>query len=62
MKCISCRRKRFQLPDLFDWADSRDICGPDYLVRCVARRCRVSPSTAKTIVELACFSNGERHR
>jgi hypothetical protein len=61
MKCIPRRRKRFQLPDLFDWADSRDICA-DYRVRCVARRCRVSPSTAKTILELACFSNGERHR
>jgi hypothetical protein len=61
MKCISRRRKRFQLPDLFDWADSRDFCA-DYRVRCVARRCRVSLSTAKTILELACFSNGERHR
>jgi hypothetical protein len=62
MKCIPRRRKRFQLPDLFDWADSRDICGADYRVRYVAGRCRVSPSTAKTIFELACLSNGERHR
>jgi hypothetical protein len=60
MKCIPRRRKRFQLPDLFDWAASRVVCAADYRVRCVARRCQVSPSTAKTILELAGLKTWER--
>jgi hypothetical protein len=52
--------KSCQLPDLFDWAANRDICVSDHRVRWVARRCRVSPATAETIIANAGFSDGER--
>jgi hypothetical protein len=61
MKNIPHRPKR-RHPDLFDWAASRDICVADHRVRWVARHCRVSTSTAITIVANAGFSDGEGSR
>jgi hypothetical protein len=49
------KAKRCQLPDLFDWAANQDICVVDHRVRWVARHCRVSISTAMTIIENARF-------
>jgi hypothetical protein len=53
-------RRQLHCPDLFDWAANRAITFPDYRVRWVASRCRVSLATAETIIANAGFSDGER--
>ena len=59
MRIIPHSRRPLHFPDLFDWAASRDICVAEHRVRWVTNRCRVSPSTARTILALAGFSVGE---
>jgi hypothetical protein len=54
--------RRLHYPDLFDWAANRTIPIPDYRVRWVASRCRVSLATAETIITNAGFSDGESSR
>jgi hypothetical protein len=53
MKFISHDRKPLQLPDLFDWDACRDIYVAEHRVRWVTHRCRVSPSIADVIADLA---------
>jgi hypothetical protein len=60
MKMLPHTRKNLKFPDLFDWAANRSITVPDFRVRWVASRCRVSLATAETIITNAGFSDGER--
>lgn len=62
MRSLPRSRKQRHFPDLFDWAANRAISVPDYRVRWVASRCRVSLATAETIIANAGFSDGERRR
>jgi hypothetical protein len=55
-------RRQLHFPDLFEWAANRDGSIPDYRVRWVASRCRVSLATAEAIIANAGFSDGERRR
>lgn len=62
MKSLPRFRRQHHFPDLFDCAASRhSISAPDFRVRWVASRCRVSLATAETIISNAGFSDGERH-
>ena len=49
--------QKFQLPDLFDWADELERRSASHRVRWVARHCRVSLATAATLIANAGFSN-----
>jgi hypothetical protein len=60
MKMLPHTRKNLKYPDLFDWAANRSNTVPDFRVRWVASRCRVSLATAETIIANAGFSDGER--
>jgi hypothetical protein len=51
--------KRRQLPD---WLVEKDCRVVDHRVLWIARRCGVSISAARTIFELAAFSDGERRQ
>jgi hypothetical protein len=50
MKSVPHSRRQLHFPDLFDWATNRASSFPDYRVRWVASRCRVSLATAETII------------
>lgn len=62
MKHLSHSRRQLHCPDLFECAANRACSFPDYRVRWVASRCRVSFATAETIIANAGFSDGERCR
>jgi hypothetical protein len=62
MKSLPHSRRQLHFPDLFDWAANRTGSFPDYRVRWVASRCRVSLATAETIIANAGFADGERRR
>jgi hypothetical protein len=62
MKNLPPSRRQIHFPDLFDLAANRPISVPDFRVRWVAGRCRVSLATAETIIANAGFSDGERRR
>ena len=51
---------RFQQPDLFDWAVERELLQLDIRVERLARRYRLSRSTAAMIAENAGFVRGDR--
>jgi hypothetical protein len=53
--------RRCQLPDLFDWLAEPNRRIDSHAVRWVARRCRVSLATARTIADNADIG-GERSR
>ena len=61
MKSLPRSLRQRHFPDLFDWAANRAVSIPDYRVRWVASRCRVSPAAAETIIANA-FPDGERRR
>lgn len=61
MKSLPRSRRQLHFPDLFDWAAAnRSVTVPDFRVRWVASRCRVSLATAETIITNAGFADGER--
>lgn len=62
MKSLPHSRRQLHIPDLFECAANRAASFPDYRVRWVASRCRVSLATAETIIMNAGFSDGERRR
>ena len=62
MKMLPHPHKKLKFPDLFVGAANRSITFPDFRVRWVARRCRVSLATAETIIANAGFSDGEPRR
>jgi hypothetical protein len=62
MKSLPHSRRQLHVLDLFDWAANRSISVPDFRVRWVASRCRVSLATAETIIANAGFADGERRR
>jgi hypothetical protein len=62
MKSLPHSRRQLHFPDLFDWAANRAISVPDFRVRWVASRCRVSFATAETIIANAGFADGECRR
>jgi hypothetical protein len=53
--------KRFQVPDLFDWAAEQERRGADHRVRWVAQHCSVSLATAATLALNAGLFNREDH-
>ena len=62
MKSLPRATRKLHFPDLFDWAANRAISVPDYRIRWVVNRCKVSIATAETIIANAGFSDGERRR
>jgi hypothetical protein len=62
MTHLSRFSRRLHCPDLFDWAANRTILIPDYRIRWVASRCRVSFATAETIITNAGFFDGDVSR
>jgi hypothetical protein len=62
MKSLPHSQRQLHVPDLFDWAANGAISVPDFRIRWVASRCRVSLATAETIIANAGFAEGERRR